>query len=188
MRVDGITSSMDMNLVKFQETVRDKEAWNAAVHEVAKSPTRLSDLTATTAILNGEGLDVFLLRSRKDNDIFRHHFFFLCLYIYLFGAALGLRCCASFSVAVASRDHSGCGARASHCTGVSSCGARALGSACFRSRGIRAQWFGSSAREHRLASCGTEAWLLHSVWDLPGSVSCFGGGFSTTEPPGKCPH
>ena len=49
------------------------------------------------------------------------------------------------------------------------------------------------ALEHRLSSCGTRAWLLHGLWDLPGPglepVSpALAGGFLTTAPPGKPKH
>ena len=41
--LDGITDSMDMNVSKLQEIVKDKEVWHAAVHGVTKSWTLLSD-------------------------------------------------------------------------------------------------------------------------------------------------
>ena len=41
--LDSITKSVDMNLSKLQETVKDREAWRAAVHGVAKSWTQLSN-------------------------------------------------------------------------------------------------------------------------------------------------
>ena len=41
--LNGIINSMDVSFSKLQEMVKDREAWHAAVHRVAKSQTRLSN-------------------------------------------------------------------------------------------------------------------------------------------------
>ena len=55
--LDGITDSMDMGLGGLRELVMDREAWRAAVHEVAKSWTWLSDWTELINKLWGSSYD-----------------------------------------------------------------------------------------------------------------------------------
>jgi len=50
--LDGISDSMDVSLSELQELVMDREAWRAAIHGVAKSQTRLSELNLTLVFCN----------------------------------------------------------------------------------------------------------------------------------------
>ena len=49
--LDSIPNTMDMDLGKFWEMMRDRETWSAAVHGITKSQTRLGDRTTATYIV-----------------------------------------------------------------------------------------------------------------------------------------
>ena len=53
--LDDIIDSMNVSLIKCREIVKDREAWRAAVHGVAKSQTQLSNSTTTKALVSHHG-------------------------------------------------------------------------------------------------------------------------------------
>ena len=62
--LDDITDSMDMNMSKLREVVKDREAWHAAVHGVTKWGKHLSDWTTTTKSIYIIGTQVYGQRQK----------------------------------------------------------------------------------------------------------------------------
>ena len=110
------------------------------------------------------------------------------IYYFIFGCAgLSLLCGLSL---VTGGLISSCGVWASHCGGFSCCGTRAVG---IQAPGVAAFGLSSSgypALEHRFNCCGTWAWFLWGIQDLPGPgielmSPGLAGGFFPTESPGE---
>ena len=66
--MDAITDLINMSLSKFWEMVKDREAWHAPVHGVAKSRTRLSDLTKNPIAFTVKGKCYWYLVSTETKD------------------------------------------------------------------------------------------------------------------------
>ena len=58
--LDSITDSMNINLSKLQEKVKDRDAWLAVIHGVTKSQTRLSDSTTIPSGIYSREITIYI--------------------------------------------------------------------------------------------------------------------------------
>ena len=66
--MDDITDSMDMSLSKFQEIVKDREAWHAAVYGVTKSWTQVSIFHIWQALCRGLNVPLHLIHNNPEDS------------------------------------------------------------------------------------------------------------------------
>ena len=138
----------------------------------------MSEAKETSVAFSREGLWIFFV------VVFNKF-----VYLFIFGCVGSLLLCTGFFQLQRAGATLRCGARSSHCSGLS-CGAQAPGLWASVVVAHRLSSCGSWALEHRLSSCGARVQFLCSMWDLPRPglepVSpALAGRFLTTAPPGK---
>ena len=125
---------------------------------------------------------------------FTQIFFFLInlfiFYLFIFGCVGSSFLCEGFLQLRRAGATLHCSAQASHCGGLSCCGAPAPGAWASVVVALGLSSCGSQAPERRLSSRGARAQSLRGMWDPPGpglepASPALAGGFPTTAPPGK---